>query len=204
MDVTKRVYRTVRGRTAAKHAEHAGAAVASSMIRTAILTVSDGPPGAPRGADAPQPSSAASAALDALRSTLAGGDFEEVDHAVVPCEQARIRAQLRIWADSDHADLVVTTGGVGLELRDRTPEATADVVERVVPGLDQLMRAAWLERDAVAASQWRGTAGVRSGTLIVNAPGDAAGVAVTLGAAREAVAAAVRVLQSSPATSTPD
>ena len=39
------------------------------------------------------------------------------------------------------ADLVVTTGGTGFAPRDVTPEATARVVDRATPGLDEHMRA---------------------------------------------------------------
>ena len=42
---------------------------------------------------------------------------------------------MRAWVDSEELDLVITTGGTGLGPRDVTPEATAEVIERPVPGL---------------------------------------------------------------------
>lgn len=145
------------------------------MIRTAILTVSD--------------SSAAGRREDrsvhALREVLAQGPFVEVDYQVVPDEQAMIRAKLRILTESG-IDLVVTTGGTGLALRDRTPEATLEVVERTVPGLAEAMRAEG-GRDDPRAWLSRGVVGVRRTTLVVNLPGSPAG-------ARASLAAIVRVL----------
>ena len=102
-----------------------------------------------------------------------GGDI--VDYRVVPDEQDEIRAALIEMADYYQADLILTTGGVGLGMRDVTPEATLMVADRVVPGLSEAMRAA-----AVAKSRWhaltRGVSAIRGRTLIVNLPGDPRGV----------------------------
>ena len=57
----------------------------------------------------------------------------EVQHRVVPDERPRIAAALRELANSSR--LVLTTGGTGLSQRDFTPEATASVIERPVPGI---------------------------------------------------------------------
>jgi molybdopterin biosynthesis enzyme MoaB len=71
--------------------------------------------------------------------------------------------------------LVVTTGGTGLALRDVTPEATRDVLEREAPGLSELMRARGLEKTPLAALS-RGLVGTRGRCLIVNLPGSPKGV----------------------------
>lgn len=175
------------------------------MVRTAILTVSDGPggPGAEATAgtagtaNVPVPAPEASQALAAVRARLGEGPFEEVDHLVVPLEQAIIRAKLRVWCDSSAADLILTTGGDGLGLRDRTPEATTEVVEREIPGLAELMRVAGI-RETRSAALSRGVAGVRNATLIVNLPTRAAAVRVALGAILPVLPEAVSALRASP------
>jgi molybdenum cofactor synthesis domain-containing protein len=77
---------------------------------------------------------------------------------------------LRHYCDGHSIDLVVTVGGTGFALRDVTPEATRDVVERFAPGLDEAMRAASLTK-SLHAMLSRGASGIRGTTLIVNLPG---------------------------------
>ncbi len=93
----------------------------------------------------------------------------------MPDETGRIAAVLTSWADSDLADLVLTTGGTGLTPRDVTPEATRAVLEKEAPGLAEALRMTAYPRFPRAALS-RGTAGVRARTLIVNLPGSPGGV----------------------------
>src|SRR3954470_16960968 len=94
----------------------------------------------------------------------------EVDYKVIPDEQPLIEAELRRMADDSGCCLVVTTGGTGPALRDVTPEATAAVCTRMMPGFGELMRATSLKYVATAILS-RQTAGLRGSTLIVNLPG---------------------------------
>jgi len=87
-----------------------------------------------------------------------------------------IEARLRHWSGPGACALILTTGGTGLSPSDVTPEATAAVIERAVPGLAEAMRAAsrpYTEHWALS----RGVAGVCGGTLIVNLPGSPRSVA---------------------------
>ena len=72
--------------------------------------------------------------------------------------------------------VVVTTGGTGLAPRDLTPEATAQVVERLVPGVAEAIRAAGVANGVPTAVLSRGLVGVAGRTLIVNLPGSTGGV----------------------------
>lgn len=94
----------------------------------------------------------------------------EVDYRVVPDEREAIEAELRRMADVAGCCLVVTTGGTGPAPRDVTPEATAAVCGKLMPGFGELMRAASL-RHVPTAILSRQTAGIRGRTLIVNLPG---------------------------------
>lgn len=78
------------------------------------------------------------------------------------------------------AALVVTSGGTGLGPRDRTPEATLAVVDRLVPGIAEALRADAVRRGVPAGMLSRGVAGVAGRTLVVN-------VAGSTGAARDAL-----------------
>lgn len=152
------------------------------MVRTAILMVS----GSAGGNE--------DLAAQAIRRVLKGGPFREVDYQAVPDEQALIRARLRLWCDQGEVDLVLTTGGIGLGQRDRTPEATAEVIEREVRGLPEAMRAA-LSAEQPLAVLSRALAGVRRHTLIVNLPGTASAAGAALSAVITALAFAVEEIR---------
>src|SRR5215217_4988666 len=67
------------------------------------------------------------------------------EYRLVPDEQPLIEATLRALADESHCPLIVTTGGTGPAPRDVTPEATAAVCEKMMPGFGELMRATSLQ-----------------------------------------------------------
>ena len=98
-----------------------------------------------------------------------------------------------IEALTDEFELVLTTGGTGVAPRDVTPEATASVVERQIPGISEAIRA-----DAVARTPHgmlsRGIAGVRGDALVVNLPGSPGGCRDGFGVVREALPHAVRLV----------
>jgi molybdopterin adenylyltransferase len=93
-----------------------------------------------------------------------------LDYKIVPDDRAVIEAELRRMADNAGCCLIVTTGGTGPAPRDVTPEATAAVCEKLLPGFGEQMRAVSL-RYVPTAILSRQTAGVRGHTLIVNLPG---------------------------------
>ena len=77
-------------------------------------------------------------------SLLKGAGYQVVETAVVADEREDIQAALVRLSGETRAALVVTTGGTGFSPRDVTPEATAAVCERMVPGIPEAMRAASL------------------------------------------------------------
>ena len=82
--------------------------------------------------------------------------------------------QMREWAHNPEIELILTTGGTGLGRRDVTPEATALVIEREVPGISEAIRAETLSKTRMAMIS-RAIAGVAAGTLIINLPGSPKG-----------------------------
>jgi molybdenum cofactor synthesis domain-containing protein len=98
---------------------------------------------------------------------------------IVPDEVDEIAAALRRAAAD--AELVVTTGGTGLALRDVTPEATKIVCERLVEGLAERMRTEGARQTPLAALS-RAVCGTVGRTLIVNLPGSPAGATSSLAA----------------------
>jgi molybdopterin adenylyltransferase len=105
---------------------------------------------------------------EAIREILSSIDVSIVNYDTVPDEQDLIVEKLVKWADN--LDVVVTTGGTGLTPRDVTPEATLAVVDRIVPGFAEAMRAESLKKTPHAMLS-RAVVGTRGKCLIINLPG---------------------------------
>ncbi len=106
----------------------------------------------------------------ALTAWLAGYGVQTVRTLVLPDQQDLIADVLKDWSDRELAELILTTGGTGLAPRDVTPEATTAVVERLIPGISELMRLSSLDKTPTAALS-RAVAGIRKQSLIINLPG---------------------------------
>jgi molybdenum cofactor synthesis domain-containing protein len=91
-------------------------------------------------------------------------------YQVLPDEQDALEAELKRVCDEVKADLVLTTGGTGFSQRDCMPEATLNVVERLVPGIPEGLRQYSLAITKRAMLS-RAVAGIRGKTLIINLPG---------------------------------
>ena len=151
-----------------------------AKIRTAILTVSDR---AARGEreDRSGPT---------VASWLAERGAGVVATKILSDDADAIAAQLTAWADSGACDLILTTGGTGVSPRDRTPEATLRVLDFVIPGLGEAMRAEGVKKTPHAVLS-RAVAGVRGQTLVMNLPGSPNGAVESLTAIWEAIVHAV-------------
>lgn len=152
--------------------------MSSAVARIGIVTVSDR---ASRGdyADLGGP-----AIRDWLTRALTS-PWEAVAR-VIPDERAQVEATLKALCDEEGCCLVVTTGGTGPAPRDVTPEATEAVIEKLMPGFGEQMRAVSL-RHVPTAILSRQLAGIRGRSLIINLPGKPAAIAECLEAVFPAV-----------------
>jgi len=118
-------------------------------------------------------------------------------YEVLPDERPLIAAALARLADSGTIDLILTTGGTGVALRDVTPEATREVIDRELPGMSEAMRAESLKKTPHAMIS-RAVAGMRKQTLIVNLPGSPRAVRENLAVILPALTHAIEKIKGDP------
>ena len=139
------------------------------MIRVAILTVSDICSQGEREDISGQ----------TIKDMLPEDSFEICRKKIVADDHEKIVNELQHFSDKADIDVVFTTGGTGLGPRDVTPEATASVCERIIPGLGEIMRAEGLKKTKNAILS-RGIAGICNRTIVINLPGSPKGVKESL------------------------
>ena len=98
---------------------------------------------------------------------------------VMLCELGLLRSAIQLFWGKEKMKAVQllkklcrsqNTGGTGLSPSDQTPEATMDILERIVPGISEALR--WNSmRFTPRAMLSRGVAGIRKNTLVINLPG---------------------------------
>jgi molybdenum cofactor biosynthesis protein MoaC len=155
--------------------------MAGRSFRAAVLTVSD------KGSRGEREDTAGPALCGLLESLGA-----EVAHrAAVPDERPAIREILDAW--SEDVQLILTTGGTGLSLRDATPDVLEEIADRAVPGFGELMRAE-SRKYTPRAPLSRGLAVTRGRCLIVALPGSRRGAEQCFEAIRPALRHAVGTL----------
>ena len=133
---------------------------ADRPFTAAVITMSD------KGAKGERKDESGPAAVEMLKAA----GYDVVETMILPDEPAVLKTQLIRLADGRQVDLVLTSGGTGFSLRDRTPEATMAVADRNAPGIAEYIRYRSMEKTSRAMLS-RGVSVIRGKTLIVNLPG---------------------------------
>ncbi|HQH28161.1 MAG TPA: molybdopterin-binding protein, partial [Oligoflexia bacterium] len=150
-------------------------------IKTAVLTVSD--------RAAAGTISDVSGAL--IKEFLAAAGAEIAAYAIVADEEKQIEKSIRSIID-DGVVLLMISGGTGLSPRDVTPEAVSAAVDRVVPGISELLRVRGAERTPYAALS-RAVCGLLGRSLVISLPGSPRAVAEGLDLLRAVLPHALRM-----------
>lgn len=129
----------------------------------------------------------------AIKEILEREGYEVISMDILPDDQVMLAGKLQEIADSEKAELILTTGGTGFSERDVTPEATEEVIERKVPGIPEAIRA-YSMTITKRAMLSRATAGIRGKTLIVNLPGSPKAVRESLEYITDALAHGLEIL----------
>ena len=131
---------------------------------------------------------------EVIRDSLSLLDSCVVKYEIIPDEVDVIANKLAEWADGGSVDVILTTGGTGLSQRDVTPEATLSIVDKVVPGFAEMMRAQTFGKTPLSMLS-RAVAGVRRKCLIINLPGSPKAVRECLEVILPAIPHAVEIIK---------
>lgn len=111
---------------------------------------------------------------DILSDGLTKIGFTVASKVIVPDGVIQIRDEISKAIDA-RIDLIITTGGTGISPTDVTPEATAPLIQKALPGINEALRA--YSREKVPTTDLsRGLAGTADHSLIINLPGSPGGV----------------------------
>lgn len=165
---------------------HAELPQADAPLRAAVMTLSD------KGFTGERIDESGPKAVAMLQ--VAG--YEIVETLLLPDEQKKIERELIRLADSRQVDLIITTGGTGMSVRDCTPEATMAVATRNVPGIAEAIRAGSMAITK-RAMLGRGASVLRNNTLIVNLPGSVKAVQESLEIVLPELEHGLRILKGS-------
>lgn len=128
-------------------------------------------------------------AIETAVNELFQGSFEWIAR-IIPDEHQQIAATIRELTDEHDCWLVLTTGGTGPAVRDVTPEATRDVLERELPGFGEAMRISTFAKVPTSILS-RAIAGTRGRSLIINFPGNPKAIGECLPVVAPAIAEAI-------------
>jgi molybdopterin adenylyltransferase len=132
----------------------------------------------------------------ALKQAATGYGWTIVADSLVPDEKRDIQRAIREHI-ARGCNLVLTTGGTGLALRDVTPEAVREIAIRELPGFGEVMRAESMKitKNAILS---RNLAAVVDRTLVICLPGKPSGAVECLGFVVGAIPHCVEVLTEVP------
>jgi molybdenum cofactor synthesis domain-containing protein len=132
----------------------------------------------------------------ALRAVLETS-YDVKEMVIIPDEVDIIAQTIKDLVDTKCIDLIVTTGGTGVALRDVTPEATQLVMERELPGFAEIMRMESYKITPTAMVS-RALCGIRKGSLIINLPGSPKAAVECIGFVLSAIPHTLDKLQGDP------
>lgn len=115
-----------------------------------------------------------------IRQIVEEKGYSVEKYIVLPDDLDTLSNEMIHMSDNLKLDLILTTGGTGFSKRDVTPEATLEVIDKLVPGIPEAMRSFSLDITRRAMLS-RATSGIRRDTtLIINLPGSPKAVEETL------------------------
>lgn len=129
----------------------------------------------------------------AIKEIVEREGYQVVSMNILPDDREMLAGRMAEIADTNSAELILTTGGTGFSQRDVMPEATEDIIDRRVPGIPEAIRA-YSMTITKRAMLSRAAAGIRKKTLIINLPGSPKAVRESLEYIIDSLAHGIEIL----------
>ncbi|MEW5758972.1 MAG: MogA/MoaB family molybdenum cofactor biosynthesis protein [Candidatus Omnitrophota bacterium] len=106
-----------------------------------------------------------------IRKILEGGKLSIKKYEVIADEEKKIIQRIKHMTDELNINIVLTTGGTGIGLRDVTAKATRKIIDKELPGISEFIRFKSLKynRNAMLSCL---VSGIRKKSIIINLPGN--------------------------------
>ena len=132
----------------------------------------------------------------ALKKAAEGYGWKVIAEGLVADEKKEIQRTIREQINNG-AQLILTTGGTGVALRDVTPEAVREIAIRELPGFGEVMRIESMKitKNAILS---RNLAAIVDKTLVICLPGKPSGAVECLSFVVGAIPHCIEVLQEVP------
>jgi len=134
---------------------------------------------------------------DNLNASCLKMGWEVVIRQALGDDEQGLASHLTQTVDSGTVDIVFTVDGIGLQAKDRVPEAMYQVCEKWIPGLSELIRNKAYEKTPLVALT-RGVAGIRGKTIVINMPGSPTAIKDSMDVLRSIFRLAVDQVKGTP------
>ncbi|HEY95301.1 MAG TPA: MogA/MoaB family molybdenum cofactor biosynthesis protein [Dehalococcoidia bacterium] len=115
-----------------------------------------------------------------LVENLKGCGHTVVDFAFLKNDQEAIKNKLKEYLAQEELQVIITSGGTGVSMRDVTVETVTPMLDKMLDGFGELFRTLSYTEIGTASIMSRAIAGVISGKVIVCVPGSLAAVKLAL------------------------
>jgi len=129
----------------------------------------------------------------AIMAKLTECEVAVQDYIIIPDEEAIIQEKAKYY-QANGADMIIYTGGTGLSGRDVTPEALKPLLDRTIPGIEEVIRQYGQHRMPYAMLS-RSVAGTIKNTLVLALPGSTNGARESMEAIFPSVLHVFRILK---------
>lgn len=128
-----------------------------------------------------------------IKKRLEENGAKIIETALLSDDETGLSNKMLSWCMGGKIDLIITTGGTGLSPRDRMPEATLAISDRLVPGISEAIRYHSLQITPRAMLS-RAVSVICKQTLIINLPGSPKAVNESLDAVLPTIEHALEIL----------